>query len=239
MGDGTPELADAYNDDIYELIAHTARPAAEAVVPLVLEHVRPGSVIDYGCGTGDWLAVFLEHGIREVVGVDGPWLDPGHLKIRSQDFRVHDLAEPFTVPRTFDLAICLEVAGHVPPAREGVFLDSLATLAPVLLFSAPIPHQPGIGYQPLNNRWPAHWAKLLGEHGFVAIDCLRTLLWEDERVAWWYAQNIWVAARESELFRFPSLRHAYDAGPPAPLPLVHPGMVEELLNSLGADEEQE
>ena len=232
-------MNDAYDDDVYELIADTARPAAEVIVPLVLEQVRPRSVIDYGCGTGDWLAVFVEHGVQEVLGVDGTWLDQRHLKIARQDFRVHDLREPFTPGRGFDLAICLEVAGHIPPAQEGVFLDSLAALAPVLLFSAPIPRQPGIGDQPLNNRWPSYWAKGLGERGFVAIDCLRARLWEDRRVLWWYAQNMWLAVLESALDELPQLRRTYEAGPRAPLPLVHPGMVEELLVDLGAGADQE
>jgi SAM-dependent methyltransferase len=237
VAEGTSGFADAYDDETYEFIADTARPAAEIVVPLLLEHTRPRSVIDYGCGTGDWLAVCLEHGVHEVLGVDGTWLDQRQLKIASRDFRVHDLREPFTPPHGFDLAICLEVVGHIAPADEDVFLDSLAALAPVVLFSAPIPHQPGIGDQPLNNRWPAHWAERLRQRGFVAIDCLRPRLWEDQRVVWWYAQNLWVAVRETALGGLPSLQRLYDAAPRTPLPLVHPGMVEELLAELGADDE--
>lgn len=239
MGDSSGDFADAYDDDIYELIAETARPAAQVVVPLVLEHLRPTSVVDYGCGTGDWLAVFQEHGTQEVLGVDGTWVDRRHLQIEPRDFRVHDLRKPFTASRPFGLAICLEVVGHIPPSHEGVFLDSLAGLAPVLLFSAPIPHQPGVGDRPLNNRWPAHWAQGLGERGFVAIDCLRSRLWEDPRVIWWYAQNIWMAVRETALAEFPALQRMYEAGPPAPLPLVHPGLVEELLVGLGAEDEHD
>lgn len=232
-------LGDAYDDEVYELIADTARPAAEVVVPLLLEHLQPRSVIDYGCGTGDWLAVFLEHGVQEVMGVDGEWVDQRQLKIAPGDFRLHDLRESFKPAHEFDLAMCLEVAGHIPPSREGVFLDSLAALAPVLLFSAPIPHQTGIGEEPLNNRWPGYWAAGLRERGFVAIDCLRARLWEDRRVVWWYAQNMWLAVREPALKELPSLRRIYEAGPPAPLPLVHPGMVEELMLSLEEEDEQE
>ena len=231
-------LGDAYDDEIYELIADTARPAAEVVVPLLLHHRQPQSVIDYGCGTGDWLAVFGEHGVQEVMGVDGGWVDQRQLKIAPEDFRLHDLRESFTPPHEFDLAVCLEVAGHIPPAHERVFLDSLAGLAPVLLFSAPIPHQTGIGEEPLNNRWPAHWAEGLRERGFVAVDCLRARLWEDQRVVWWYAQNMWVAVRESVLTELPSLRRMYEAGPPAPLPLIHPGMLEELLLSVRGGEQE-
>src|SRR5262245_22788740 len=40
-----------------------SRRSAEQVVPLVLELIRPRSVIDVGCGTGSWLAVFQEAGV--------------------------------------------------------------------------------------------------------------------------------------------------------------------------------
>jgi hypothetical protein len=167
---GQGQLARAYGPDVYGTIATTARSSAEVIVPLVRDHLRPQSVVDYGCGTG------------EVSGLDGPWVDRQHLAIPAEDFHVHDLRERFVAGREFDLAVCLEVAGHIPPEHEATFLDSLAALAPVILFSAPIPHQPGVGDGPWNNRWPSYWAERLAERGFVSVDFLRSRVWEDPRV---------------------------------------------------------
>jgi hypothetical protein len=60
--------------------------------------------------------------------------------------------------RTFDLAICLEVAEHLPPEAAEGFIDSLTRLAPVVLFSAAITFQ--VGNQHLNGQWPDYWATL-------------------------------------------------------------------------------
>ena len=54
----------------------------------------------------------------------------------------------------------------------------------------------------------------LEDRGFVAIDFLRVRVWEDPRVALWYAQNIWIAAREQVLSEIPSLIELRDHGPP-------------------------
>jgi SAM-dependent methyltransferase len=212
------------------MMAQTARSAAEVIVPLVLEHVRPRSVVDYGCGTGDWLAVFREHGVEEVLGVDGPWVDPDRLAIAPSEFLTHDLQEPVMIGREFDLAVCLEVVGHVAPQRESVFIDTLRALAPVILFSAPIPHQPGVGEGPFNNRWPKYWAQRFAERGMVSVDCLRLRVWEDPRVIWWYAQDIYFFVREDSLAGLASLRRERQGGPATPLPLVHPGLLEVICD---------
>ena len=67
-----------------------------------------------------------------------------------------DLNQPFTLDRTSDLVVCLEVAEHVPPLSAGDFIASLTRLASIILFSAAIPYQGGDGH--LNEQWPEYWA---------------------------------------------------------------------------------
>jgi SAM-dependent methyltransferase len=227
---GPGELARAYGPDMYDTMASVGRSSAEVIVPLVCEHMRPHSVVDYGCGTGEWLAVFREFGAEEVLGVDGPWVDRQQLAIPAEAYQAHDLGQPFVAGREFDLAICLEVAGHIPPEREDAFVDSLVALAPAILFSAPIPHQRGVGEGPWNNRWPAHWAARFAERGLVAVDCLRLRVWEDPRVEWWYAQNIWLAVRREKLADLSSMPQEAERGRAAPLSLVHPEVLEQVAN---------
>jgi SAM-dependent methyltransferase len=221
------DLGVAYDAGLFGLMAERATAAAEAIVPLVLEHVQPGSVVDYGGGTGEWAAAFRRHGAGAVLVVDGPWVERERLAVGPGELVVHDVREPFAAGREFDLAVCLEVAGHVPPDREGVFADSLAALAPVLLFSAPVPHQPGVGGGALNNRWPAHWAGVFAERDMAWVDCLRLRVWDDPRVTWWYAQNIALVVREDRLAELPALAAARTA---APLALVHPGMLRHVAD---------
>ncbi len=183
------------------------------VVPLVLERLRPASVVDVGCGSGAWLHVFCGHGIEDVVGVDGAYVRPESLRVSPDRFVGADLNEPFDLRRTFDLAISLEAAQYVAPERAEVLVSSIASLAPAVLFGAAIPHQPG--GPTVNRQWPGWWAGLFARHGFRAVDWLRPLVWEDERVDWWYTQN--------------TILYLRDEAPSDAVPaLVHPGLLEEL-----------
>jgi hypothetical protein len=65
---------------------------------------------------------------------------------------------------------------------------NLTRLAPIVLFSAAIPHQGGTNH--INEQWPEYWAALFEKHGYVPIDCIRDEIWMDDRVAYWYAQNL-------------------------------------------------
>ena len=57
-----------------------------------LAHPRPNDVVlDLGCGVGDWLRAFLDHGTTDVVGYDGPWVPSGALRIPPESFHVIDL----------------------------------------------------------------------------------------------------------------------------------------------------
>lgn len=193
----------------------SAERSARVVVPLVMERLRPASVVDVGCGSGGWLKVFAEHGVNEVVGVDAPYVAHEALRIDPASFVAQNLAEPFELGRRFDLAISLEAAHYVPEDRAALLVASIAKLAPAILFGAAVPHQSGGPGR--NHRWPGWWAELFAAHGFRAIDWLRPLVWEDERVDWWYAQN--------------AILYLADGGAGERiLPLVHPGLAGELAH---------
>jgi SAM-dependent methyltransferase len=179
----------------------------------VIERLQPASVLDVGCGSGGWLKVFKDHGVVDVVGVDGPYVRPESLRIAREEFVGRDLNEPFRLDRAFDLAISLEAAHYVPEDRAAGLVESICAHAPAVLFGAAVPHQPGgLG---LNQRWPSWWATLFADHGFQAEDWLRPLVWEDERVDWWYAQN-------TILYR------SGGASGERVRALVHPGLLEEI-----------
>jgi SAM-dependent methyltransferase len=178
-----------------------------------MERFRPASVIDVGCGSGAWLKVFREHGVVDVVGVDGPHVRPESLRIPPDCFVGRDLNEPLAVDRRFDLAISLESAHYLPRHAGIALVGSIAALAPAVLFGAAVPGQPGGPVQ--NLQWPAWWAAQFESRGFRAEDWLRRLVWEDTQVAWWYAQNTILYEDRDE------------PGEPV-LPLVHPGLLAEV-----------
>jgi len=141
-----------YTPAFFQAISDGSTRSARAVVPLLMSLVRPKSVVDVGCGWGKWLTVFREAGVKDVLGIDGPYVDPARTDLAANEFIPHDLTQPLTVKRRFDLAVSLEVAEHLPPEAADGFVSLLASLAPVVAFSAAIPGQGGTGHR--NERWP-------------------------------------------------------------------------------------
>lgn len=221
-------MSEAYTNEFFALQRDRARRSAEVVVPLVLELTEPQSVVDVGCGTALWLVVFAEHGLSDLYGIDGDYVDDSTLEIPRERFLAHDLSRPLELDRRFDLVVALEVAEHLPADRAGTFVESLTRLGSVVLFSAAIPGQGGTNH--VNEQWPAYWAELFAAHGFVHVDCLRRRLWHDEAVAPWYAQNALLYVASDELPRRDALARFYDPAEPAPLALVHPTRYLEWVN---------
>jgi SAM-dependent methyltransferase len=209
-----------YTPDFYRMHRDGARRSGEAIVPIVLDLVRPRSVIDVGCGLGVWLSVFRKHGIEDVWGVDGPYVDRSLLEIPPDRFVPADLRNPVRQSRRFDLVVSVEVAEHLPEDRAAGFVESLTALGPVVLFSAAIPHQGGVDH--LNEQWPEYWAARFAEHGYLPIDCVRPRVWTDEGVEWWYAQNTLLYVEREVLAREPRLATAREATQGQPLSVVHP-----------------
>jgi SAM-dependent methyltransferase len=178
---------------------------------------RADSVLDLGCGMGTWASAAFEWGVSDVVGVDAPWVDAASLLIPRDAFVAHDLSTPLDLGRSFDLALCLEVAEHLDPRAGGTLLASLVRHAPAVLFSAAVPFQGGRDVR--NGRWQSHWIAGFAELGYGLHDVVRPAVWTDPDVEPWYAQNTLL---------FVEREHAARLGlvPTALLPadLVHPGL---------------
>jgi SAM-dependent methyltransferase len=194
--------------------------SARVVVPLVMELVAPRSVVDVGCGDGTWLSVFYEHGITDVYGVDGEYVDRASLEIPRERFHSHDLCRPLPLSRRFDLAMSLEVAEHLPAEAADEFVASLVRLAPIVLFSAAAPYQGGEHH--VNEQWPAYWSERFAHYNFLPVDCLRRRIWANPDVEWWYAQNVFLYVERQRLETDLILKRHYETAGPVPLALVHP-----------------
>lgn len=193
--------------------------SASVALPLVLQLVTgTNSIVQVGCGHGEWLAEATRMGITDIGGIDGPWADLTDLAVDPACITVRDLREPFSVGRTYDLALCVEIAEHLPAASAGPFVRSLSELAPVVAFSAAVPGQGGDGH--VNEQWPAYWAQRFADVGYVFLDAVRAQLWADPGGPSYLAQNLFLAVDERRLPDYPQLARV-PQGPP--LALVHPG----------------
>jgi SAM-dependent methyltransferase len=216
---GVRRASRAYDEDFFERQRDGARRSASEIVPHVARLLRPRRVIDVGCGVGTWLAVFRDHGIHDIQGVDGAYMAGRNLEFPAERFVTADLREPLRIDGRFDLALCLEVAEHLPEDCAQTLVDSLVRLAPLVLFSAAVPFQGGKLH--LNEQWPDYWAERFATADYEAVDCFRDLVWHNDRVELWYAQNLLLFASRSHLEHRPELR-AHIVTDPVRLRRVHP-----------------
>lgn len=207
-----------YSADNYPRLGTGPRYSAEQIVPLLMELIRPSSVVDLGCGQGSWLAVFNEHGVQKITGVDGAWAKPS-LQISTDNFVVGDLTRPIDLLDRYDLALCLEAAHYLPANTGEVLVSSLVNLAPVVLLSAGIPFQSGTTGP--NGQWPDYWKKLFERKGYVLIDFVRPAVWENDQVVYYYKQNCLVFAQRDYVESNQKLLELSRVSP-MPLRVVHP-----------------
>ena len=160
--------------------------SARRILPIVFDAVGPSTVADVGCGVGAWLDVARSLG-ASCVGYEGAWVGSLPPAYPGLDIRAADLEQPLRADRTFDLAISMEVAEHLSPARADSFVADLVALAPHVLFSAAVPGQGGNNH--VNEQWQSYWADRFAAHGYGPRDIVRPAVRDDRSVAYWYRQN--------------------------------------------------
>src|SRR5260221_10512632 len=102
----------AYDNGFYEWLNLTAQPSAHILLPIVIRHLHPQSVLDVGCGRGAWLAEWSKLGLVDWLGADGGYVDRGSLQIPSDRVVAVGLGHDRTGGRRFDFVQSLHVAAH-------------------------------------------------------------------------------------------------------------------------------
>lgn len=130
-------------------------------------------VIDVGCGPG-----LYTKAIAHALGANGYvlGLDPDPMIQRvAGDDTIQGRGPSYCLTQgtvteeqhrynDFDLALCIEVAEHIPVMDIRDFVRQLCSLAPILIFSAAAPGQGGDGH--INCRDKSWWRELFGQFGF-------------------------------------------------------------------------
>jgi SAM-dependent methyltransferase len=184
------------------------------------------SVVDIGCGTGNWLSNFESFGSRKILGIDNFVNDSALLEIKKDQYLKHDLTQALELNERFDLALCLEVGEHLPKTSSEILIQSLTSLSDYVVFSAAIPGQGGCNH--VNEQWQSFWINLFKEYNFSCYDFFRPSIWMDEKIPFWFKQN-------SFLFVNNHTQHDFSnySGPQNFQNLVHPELfshVSELRN---------
>ena len=221
-------VTSVYGESFFASLLEGSSSSAKVIVPLVSSYLQPSSVLDVGCGSGVWLEQFHKSGVNDYLGVDGYAVAANSLAIPPAHFREIDLDMSLDLGRRFDLVMSLEVA-RAPPRRERWHLRGIALCrhGDAVLFSAAIPGQGGAGH--CNEQWQTYWKSRFERCGFEVFDLIRPLVWTDERVEWWYRQNMVLYARGNSAVRLDSVAPLV-----MPLDVVHPSFSKEQANSISS-----
>lgn len=217
-------MENKYNKNFYKKQNQWALSAAKEIVPEVLKLLNPQSVVDVGCGTGGWLKIYKENGVKEILGIDGKWINKKKLLIDIDDFLEYDLLKSLQIKK-FDLVTCLEVAEHLPLKNADQFINDLTKIGDYILFSAAIPFQGGKNH--LNEQWQSWWAELFNKNNFLPTDYLRKIFWNNKKIEWFYRQNMILYIKKEELINNEILIKNLSSLNNFPLSVVHP---EEFLS---------
>lgn len=214
-----------YHDDREDSLS-----SAREIVPVINTLLQPKSVVDLGCGSGSFLSLFKQMGVAEVLGLDGSWANKElvYQYLSPHEFREVDL-EQFSVDnRRFDLAINLEVAEHLAPSSADRHVQNLTQLSDVILFSAAIPFQGGQNH--INEQWPSYWAQKFAQHDYVFMDVLRPIFWGNEKVKYWYRQNIFLIVKKGVHIDYNVLNDYRN--PSVIMDCVHPVIYEQKIATI-------
>jgi SAM-dependent methyltransferase len=163
----------------------TVTASAEALAPFISRLLAPDSVLDLGCGQGEWLEA-LRPFCKDQVGVDIAAPD-GYIR--------HDLQTPLELGRTFDLVLCLEVGEHLPAEAADTLADSVTRHSDsMVLWSAAVPGQEGTGH--INCQPHEYWHAKFDARGFGVHDTIRPLIWDNHAVSPWYRNNMFLYLRD-------------------------------------------
>lgn len=172
-----------YTPGYYERFIESAqRSAREVYASLYGLGLVTGSIIDIGCGLGEWaLGNPNYYGVDYGIPKKQLLIPEDHYTDCNLDGHIQ-----FTFGKKFDLCICLEVAEHLKPESGDKLINYLTTLSNTVLFSAAIPGQGGTGH--INEQWQTYWADKFHANGFGAEICYPVK--DNQNVDMWYRQNM-------------------------------------------------
>tara|TARA_B100001059_G_scaffold236076_1_gene284555 strand:- start:1930 stop:2634 length:705 start_codon:yes stop_codon:yes gene_type:complete len=187
-------LKNLYNKKFYESNRQTTLLGSKIILNLVFDKLKkqPENIIDIGCGTGEWLNSAFELGVKDLSGLDGPWVESESLINKKIKLKKLDLNKDFLQYKSkkFDFLICSEVLEHLDPNNNYNIIKKLCELSDVILFSAAIPGQRGTKH--INCQWQSYWIKIFKLYNFKMHDIIRPSIWTNDYVEFWLKQNIFL-----------------------------------------------
>jgi cyclopropane fatty-acyl-phospholipid synthase-like methyltransferase len=100
---------------------HVHDKSIAAALSQYLAYKQAKTVVDFGCGLGDYAKAFKADGYK-VEAYDG---NPSTETLSGGIGKVLDLSKPFYLGKKFDVVLSLEVGEHIPKEFEDQFIDNI------------------------------------------------------------------------------------------------------------------
>ena len=157
------DLEILYGGNYYDFSKDVTAGFVKEFVQMLVERFEPESVLDVGCGMGLYVNEFDKLGI-DVEGFDG---SPTALKetvARKELVWKEDIRELDTSDKGYDMALCVEVAEHIPKKYADTLVQFITSASDLVIFSA---SPKGLGGTNHVNEQPrTYWYDLFREYGF-------------------------------------------------------------------------
>lgn len=188
-----------YDDAYYNQVAGRQEPAGRSAPLLakdIVHQLKANSVIDVGCGTGEYMTALRAYGVT-VYGVDLAEAALKRCREEGLDVAKHDLTSNTPLPWTADTVFSAEVAEHLVPEAADGFVAKLANAAQKhVVLTAAGPGQPGNNH--FNCQPKQYWIDKFANQGF-AFDAQTTKELEkryaQNGAALWFQKNLMVFQR--------------------------------------------
>jgi hypothetical protein len=175
------------------------RSDAWSVGMAIYSYFNPESVIDFGCAIGAHLEPFHKNNVL-IKGIEGNKKAFNHAVVPSKYLEQHDLREPYTPTREYDIAMCFEVAEHIPTRFSETLVKTLAKSSSKVIMTAATPGQTGthhVNEQP-REFWYDKFESVGMKYDAEAVEELREIL--DLEKATWIPENLTVFTKNNKKY---------------------------------------
>ena len=185
--------ASTYDADFYEKHRKYYEKGISHFVEWLNTNLTFESLVDVGCGCGDFIAPLVGH--KKILGVDFS-TGADVLMAKEIPYVIHDLTTPLPGPTEhYDVVMSLEVFEHIPRDYEETYLMNLLHFEPTtLIVSCAAPGQWGRHHY--NCRGRDEVVAMLASKGYVLDEALTASFQKIKKLAAFYRKNTAVLVRD-------------------------------------------
>lgn len=187
-----------YDEKFFQNTIKLEAKSAARFVDIILKYYTPVSVVDIGCGAGLYLKEFQHRGIRDILGIDGSPAAATEFLLEKDKLIIFDLAKKYKFEKKYDLALCLEVAEHLPEGEADMLVETIINASNNIIFTAAVPGQGPRSIGHINEQPHSYWIEKFKQKNFHYLE-LRTeemkKKMEAQGVVWWLVNNLMIFER--------------------------------------------